>query len=86
MLEIRGAYKTFDPGTPNEVRALQGTDLALEEGEFVVTIGSNGSGKSILLNAIAGTFLLDVRSLVVDGRVVTRWAEHRRASLVGRVF
>ena len=44
MLEIRGAHKTFNPGTPNEVRALQGIDLAVEEGEFVVVIGTNGSG------------------------------------------
>lgn len=86
MLEIRGAYKTFNPGTPNEVLALQGIDLAVEEGEFVVIIGTNGSGKSTLLNAIAGTFLPDSGRLAVDGRVVTRWAEHRRASLIGRVF
>lgn len=86
MLEIRGARKTFNPGTPSEVRALQGIDLAVKEGEFVIVIGTNGSGKSTLLNAVAGTFLLDSGSLAIDGHIVTRWAEHRRASLVGRVF
>jgi len=86
MLEIRGAYKTFNAGTPNEVRALQGIDLAVEESQFVVVIGTNGSGKSTLLNAIAGTFLLDSGSLTIDGQAITRWAEHRRASLIGRVF
>ena len=86
MLEIRDARKTFNPGTPSEVRALQGVDLTMEEGEFVIVIGTNGSGKSTLLNAVAGTFLLDSGSLAIDGRIVTRWAEHRRASLVGRVF
>lgn len=86
MLEIRGARKTFNPGTPSEVRALQGIDLVVEEGEFVIVIGTNGSGKSTLLNAVAGTFLLDSGCLAIDGRTVTRWAEHRRASLVGRVF
>jgi len=86
MLEIRGAHKTFHPGTPNEVRALQGIDLAVEGSQFVVIIGTNGSGKSTLLSAIAGTFWLDSGSVAVDGHEITRWAEHRRAALIGRVF
>jgi len=86
MLEIRGAQKTFNPGTPNEVRALQAVDLTVKEGEFVIIIGTNGSGKSTLLNAVAGTFFLDSGSVAVDGQKVTKWAEHRRASLIGRVF
>jgi putative ABC transport system ATP-binding protein len=86
MLEVSGAYKTFNSRTPNEVRALRAVDLVVEAGEFVVIIGTNGSGKSTLLNAVAGTFLLDSGSVSIDGHTVTRWAEHRRASLIGRVF
>src|SRR5262249_2797722 len=56
------------------------------EGSLVVVIGTNGSGKSTLLNAVAGTFLLDSGSIRIAGRDVTRWPEHRRASLIGRVF
>lgn len=86
MLELGGAAKTFNPGSVNEVRALQGIDLDIDEGSFVVVIGTNGSGKSTLLNAVAGTFLLDHGSIRIAGRDVTRWPEHRRAELVGRVF
>jgi putative ABC transport system ATP-binding protein len=86
MLEIRGIEKTFHAGTPNEVRALQGVDLDIDDGSFVVVIGTNGSGKSTLLNAVAGTFFVDAGSIRIDGHDVTRWAEHRRASLIGRVF
>lgn len=86
MLEIRRIAKTFNAGTPNEVRALRDVDLEVEDGSFVVVIGTNGSGKSTLLNAIAGTFLVDSGSLRLDGRDVTRWPEHRRAKLIGRVF
>ena len=54
MLEVRDIYKTFNPGTINEKRALKGVSLTLEEGDFVTVIGGNGAGKSTLLNAIAG--------------------------------
>ncbi len=86
MLDIREIRKTFHVGTPNEVRALQGVNLTIEEGSFVIVIGANGSGKSTLLNAVAGTFFVDAGSIRLDGNDVTRWPEHRRASLIGRVF
>lgn len=86
MLAISGIRKTFNPGTVNEVRALQGVDLTIEEGSFVVVLGMNGSGKSTLLNAVAGTFLVDEGRIELAGRNVTRWPEHRRAQLIGRVF
>jgi len=86
MLEIRGISKTFNPGTLNEVRSLVELDLAIEDGSFVIVIGTNGSGKSTLLNAVAGTFFVDTGTITLAGRDVTRWPEHRRASLIGRVF
>jgi putative ABC transport system ATP-binding protein len=86
MLEIRKARKTFHGGTLNEVRALQGVDLTIDVGSFVVVIGTNGSGKSTLLNAVAGTFPIDSGAIHLAGHDVTRWSEHRRASLIGRVF
>ena len=86
MLETQSIRKTFNPGTPNEVRALQGVDLKIEDGEFVSVIGTNGSGKSTLMNAIAGAFRLDAGDIVLDGRRITSWPEHRRAKWIGRVF
>ncbi len=86
MLEISGIRKTFNPGTVNEVRALQGVDLTIEPGSFVIVLGMNGSGKSTLLNAVAGSFYVDDGTLTLDGHDVTRWPEHKRARLIGRVF
>ncbi len=86
MLSLSGIRKTFNPGTVNEVRALQGVDLVIEEGSFVVVLGMNGSGKSTLLNAVAGTFLVDHGTVRIGDHDVTRWPEHKRARLVGRVF
>ena len=52
MLEIKGVYKTFNPGTINEKKALNGIDLTLNKGDFVTVIGGNGAGKSTILNMI----------------------------------
>src|ERR1051326_6672714 len=86
MLEISNIVKTFNPDTPNEVRALRGVSLGLETGSFLVIIGTNGSGKSTLLNAVAGTFITDSGSIKLAGTNITRWSEHQRARLIGRVF
>jgi putative ABC transport system ATP-binding protein len=86
MLEIADIKKTFHAGTPNEVRALRGVSLTIERSSFVCVIGTNGSGKSTLLNAVAGAFLTDSGRICLDGADITRWPEHRRAKLIGRVF
>ena len=61
MLEIRNVHKTFNPGTINEKHALNGVNLKLEEGDFVTVIGGNGAGKSTMLNAVAGTWPVEVQ-------------------------
>ncbi len=86
MLEVKTIAKTFNAGTPNEVRALQGVDLTLDAGTFVIIIGTNGSGKSTLLNAVAGSFIVDTGSISLAGQDITQWPEHQRAKLIGRVF
>ena len=86
MLDINQIHKTFNAGTVNEKKALNGLDLHLQEGDFVTVIGGNGAGKSTMLNAIAGTCLVDEGSIVIDGIDVTRLSEHKRAKYLGRVF
>jgi putative ABC transport system ATP-binding protein len=86
MLEIASLTKTFNPGTSNEVRALRDVSLRLERGSFLLIIGTNGSGKSTLLNAVAGNFIPDAGRLTLANQNITRWPEHRRAKLIGRVF
>jgi len=86
MLSISGVFKTFNPGTNNEVRALSNVSLDVPEGSFLIIIGTNGSGKSTILNAVAGSFEVDSGSLHLAGHCITDWPEHRRAQLVGRVF
>ncbi|SEE62223.1 ABC transporter ATP-binding protein [Ruania alba] len=86
MLELHEVSKTFFAGTVNERRALVDLSLHLKPGEFVTIIGSNGAGKSTLLNTVAGALIPDSGTVRLDGQDVTRWPDHRRARLVGRVF
>ncbi len=86
MLSIEKIQKTFNVGTVNEVRALQGVSLRIEDGDFICILGTNGSGKSTMLNAVAGTFIVDEGSIILDGIDITKWSEHKRARYIGRVF
>jgi putative ABC transport system ATP-binding protein len=85
-LRLEAVSHVFYPGTASEVRALDQVDLELERGTFTVVLGTNGSGKSSLLNAIAGSLALAGGRVHLGGYEMTRWAEHNRARLVSRVF
>ena len=86
MLKLQSISKTFNPGTVNANLALDRLSLTLAEGDFVTVIGGNGAGKSTMLNAIAGTFMVDSGSILLDGKDITRLPEYKRAELLGRVF
>ena len=86
MLELININKTFNPGTVNEKKAIDGLSFSMEQGEFVTVIGGNGAGKSTLLNLISGSLLSDSGFVKIDGNDVTTLSEHKRAKLIGRVF
>ena len=86
MLTITNVRKTFNKGTINEKKALNGINLHLESGDFVTIIGGNGTGKSTMLNMIAGVYPIDSGKIVIDGINISREPEHRRAKYIGRVF
>jgi putative ABC transport system ATP-binding protein len=85
-LVLDGVTVVFHPGSVTEVRALDSVDLALARGSFSVVLGTNGSGKSSLLGAVAGSFPLAAGRVHLDGQDATHWTEQRRARLLGRVF
>ena len=86
MLTLDHISKTFNPGTINEKRALDGLTLHLNPGDFVTVIGGNGAGKSTMLNAVAGVWPVDDGRIILDGVDVTAMPEFRRAQYIGRVF
>ena len=86
MLKITDVFKTFNAGTVNEKKALNGINLELKEGDFVTVIGGNGAGKSTMLNMIAGVYPVDCGTILIDGVDVTKLPEYKRAKYLGRVF
>ncbi len=86
MLEINNLSKTFFAGTVNERKALRNINLQLTEGEFVTVIGSNGAGKSTVLNIVGGKLQPDIGNVKIAGNDVTKLADHARAKFIGRVF
>ena len=86
MLKIENVFKTFNPGTVNEKKALRGLNLHLKPGEFVTVIGGNGAGKSTMLNCVAGAYSVESGKILIDGVDVTHLPEYKRARFIGRVF
>ena len=86
MLKLQNISKTFNPGTVNEKKALDGIHLQLAPGDFVTILGSNGAGKSTLFGAIAGSFLVDTGSISLDGKNITNLPDYKRSKYIGRLF
>ncbi len=86
MLSLEHIKKTFHPGTVNEKCAMRDLSLHLKEGDFATIIGSNGAGKSTMLNAIAGSFYVDEGSIFLNGKNITFEEEYKRSRMIGRLF
>jgi len=86
MIKISNFHKKFNQGTINEVYALKGISLEINQGDFVTVIGTNGSGKSTLLNAVAGSFLPDKGRVKIASEDLTNKMDYKRAKYVSRVF
>ena len=86
MLKLKNLHKTFNAGTVNAKKALNGLNLTINKGDFVTVIGGNGAGKSTLLNAICGVWKPDAGTVEIDGVNVTAMPEYKRAAFLGRVF
>ncbi len=86
MLEIENANVVFNAKTVNEKRALKDFSYEIEDGDFITVIGSNGAGKSTLMNAVSGSLALDSGRIILDGKDITHFKEHKRARFIGRLF
>ncbi len=86
MLELKGITKYYNRGTINETQLFDNFDFAVEKGDFVSVIGSNGSGKTSLLNIICGSIPIDGGAILLEGTDITKKKEYARYDTIGRVF
>ena len=86
MIRLDGIGKIYNPGDVTEMCLFTDFSLSVAKGEFVSVVGSNGSGKTSLLNIICGSVPVDAGRIVIDGRDVTNVPEHLRYARIGRVW
>lgn len=86
MLSLQHLSKYYNEGTINEMCLFEDFNLEIEEGEFVSVVGSNGSGKTSMLNLICGSIPLDGGEILINGKAITKMPEFKRQRRIGRVY
>ena len=86
MLEVRDVTKIYNAGKITEHRLFEHFSLTVEQGQFVAIVGSNGSGKTSLLNIICGSMPIEGGDILVGGKSISRLKDYRRYATMGRVY
>ncbi len=86
MIKLQSIDVIFNAGTVNQTRLFDRFDFSVKKGDFVSIVGSNGSGKTTMLNVISGTIPISGGNVLLDGEDITNMPEFRRYRRIGRVF
>ncbi len=86
MIELRNISKSFHRGTANEILLLDQFNLKINDGEFLILAGSNGSGKSTILNLLAGSLCPDRGEIFLDDQNITPLKDYERSRWIARIF
>lgn len=86
MLELKNITKIYNPGTVNEMCLFDRFSLTVGDGQFVSVVGSNGSGKTSMLNIICGSIPIEEGQIIIGGKEITRQKEFVRNRRIGRVY
>lgn len=89
FIELKNVYKTYEIGD-QKFNALDGMNLKIKKGEFVVILGPSGAGKSTLLNILGGMDKVTKGSVLIDGEDISKFSDKEltnyRAENIGFVF
>lgn len=86
MLELVNISKNYNPGSVNELCLFRDFCFQVQDGEFVSVVGSNGSGKTSMLNIICGSIDVDYGKILVNGKDITKQKDFVRQRRIGRVY
>ena len=86
MLELKNITKTYNPGTVTEMCLFKDFELSVKDGEFVSVVGSNGSGKTSMLNIICGSIPIDSGDCLIGGESINKQKDFVRYKKIGRVY
>lgn len=86
MLELVNISKNYNPGSVNELCLFRDFCFQVQDGEFVSVVGSNGSGKTSMLNIICGSIDVDYGKILVNGKDITKQKDFVRQRHIGRVY
>ena len=86
MLELKGICKNYNPGSVNEICLFKDFDFTVKDGEFVSVVGSNGSGKTSMLNIICGSIPVDAGQILINGEDISVQKDYVRQRHIGRVY
>lgn len=86
MLELKNITKIYNPGEITKMSLFEDFNLTVNDGEFVSIVGSNGSGKTSLLNIVCGSIPIEKGKIIVGGKDITGMPEHKRYQTIGRVY
>ena len=86
MLELKNVSKIYNPGTVTELCLFDDFNLTVKDGEFVSVVGSNGSGKTSMLNIICGSIPVSGGEVLIDGKNINSLHEYQRYRMMGRVY
>ncbi|MBQ4057794.1 MAG: ABC transporter ATP-binding protein [Lachnospiraceae bacterium] len=90
MLQLRNIKKTYFINKPNELKALNGIDLDVYEGEYIAIVGESGSGKSTLMNILGLVDSFDGGEFLFDGININEFTDEQLCELrnekIGFVF
>lgn len=86
MLELVNITKNYNPGSVNEICLFKDFNFKVQDGEFVSVVGSNGSGKTSMLNIICGSIGVDGGQILINGQDIARQKDFVRQRRIGRVY
>ena len=86
MLKLEHISKTYNKGTVNETVLFDDFNLQIKKGDFVSVVGSNGSGKTSMLNIICGSIPIQSGEVLIGGKDIAKMKDFQRYRTIGRVY